>query len=133
MGRSSNWIFRAALGLLAAGGSAITSSAQELNPVPQAEADQIGALLATWQSAQPAKARRILIFWRCEGFVHGKAIEYGNKAIELAAAKTKAFSADWRSPSSPINSGSGTDADSGTPCPGLVPHVTNGLKVAASR
>ncbi len=95
MGRSSNWIFRAALGLLATGGSVITSSAQELNPVPQAEADQIGALLATWQSAQLAKARRILIFWRCEGFVHGKAIEYGNKAIELAAAKTKAFSADF--------------------------------------
>ena len=36
------------------------------------------------------------------------------------------------SPSSNINSGSGTEADSGTPCPGLVPHVTNGLNVEAS-
>ncbi|HNX36027.1 MAG TPA: hypothetical protein PKM57_15470 [Kiritimatiellia bacterium] len=47
MRRSSNWIFRAALGLLAASGSVITSSAQALNPVPQAEADHIGTLLST--------------------------------------------------------------------------------------
>ena len=31
------------------------------------------------------------------------------------------------------SSGSGTEPDSGTPCPGLVPHVTNGLSVEASR
>ena len=30
-----------------------------------------------------------------------------------------------------MSSGSGTASDSGTPCPGLVPQVTKGLKVAA--
>ena len=44
-----------------------------------------------------------------------------------------AFSADCLASSSVIISGSGTLADSGTPCPGLVPQVTNGLSPAASR
>ncbi|COV83951.1 Uncharacterised protein [Mycobacterium tuberculosis] len=44
-----------------------------------------------------------------------------------------AFSAACRSASSVISCGSGTAAASGTPWPGLVPQVTNGLNDAASR
>ena len=37
-----------------------------------------------------------------------------------------------RSTSSAASSGDGTDADSGRPCPGLVPQVTKGVSVEAS-
>jgi type 1 glutamine amidotransferase len=36
-----------------------------------------------------------LVFWRCEGFVHRDSIQMGNKALEIAAQKTKAFSVDF--------------------------------------
>lgn len=85
---------RAAAGLLAAS-VAMTAAAQDLKPVPQEQIDQISTLVGTQLTARPAKARRILVFWRCEGFVHGSALEYGNKALEIAAAKTKAFAADF--------------------------------------
>jgi hypothetical protein len=44
-----------------------------------------------------------------------------------------AFSAAARSTESAISVGSGTFADSGAPCPGLVPQVTKGVMSAASR
>ena len=49
-------------------------------------------------NASPAKAtvststpRKILIFWRCEGFFHGDGIAAGNKAFELMGEKTGAY------------------------------------------
>ena len=84
----------AAAGLLA-GAAAVSAVAQDLTPVPQEQADQISALIGAQLTAQPVKARRVLVFWRCEGYVHSKALEYGNKALELAATKTKAFTADF--------------------------------------
>ncbi len=84
---------RSAVGLLAVG-LACRAAAQNLTPVPQDKADQMAALIGDRLTARPAKARRVLVFWRCEGFVHGKALEYGNKAFELAAAQTKAFTVD---------------------------------------
>ena len=95
MQQTHSRMIRAAIGLIAVGGALVTATAQNLEPVPQEQIDQISALLGTQLTAKPAKARTILVFWRCEGFVHGKAIEYGNKAIELAAAKTKAFKVDF--------------------------------------
>ena len=46
---------------------------------------------------------------------------------------SKAFWAATLSPSSSKSSGRGTLADSWTPCPGLVPQVTNGVISLASR
>ncbi|MCL2104740.1 MAG: ThuA domain-containing protein [Kiritimatiellaeota bacterium] len=86
-------LFRAATGLLAVG-LAASAAGQELKPVPQEDVAKLEGLIGTQLTAKPAKARRVLVFWRCEGFVHGKAIEYGNKAFEVAADKTKAFSVD---------------------------------------
>ena len=50
------------------------------------------------QDALPAKAtgsttspRKVLIFWRCEGFFHGDGIAAGNKAFELMGEKTGAY------------------------------------------
>lgn len=45
-------------------------------------------------TVQPAKARRVLVMWRCEGFFHGNGIAGGNKAIEFMGRKTGAFEAD---------------------------------------
>jgi type 1 glutamine amidotransferase len=60
-----------------------------------------GAKLAKIEEALPAKAgatpkkpRKILVFWRCEGFFHAGGIAAGNKAIELMGTKTGAYTAD---------------------------------------
>lgn len=90
---------RLPLGLLSAAALALAlaASAQNLKPVPQEDVDTLNALVGTAPTAKPAKARRILVFWRCEGFVHGKGIEYGNQAIASAASRTKAYHADFSS------------------------------------
>jgi len=86
-------LYRAATGLLAVG-LAVSAAGQNLKPVPQEDVAKLEGLIGTQLTAKPSKARRVLVFWRCEGFVHDKAIEYGNKAFEIAADKTKAFSVD---------------------------------------
>ena len=50
-----------------------------------------------------------------------------------SAMYSNAFAAEVRSASVPKPAGSGTAPSSGTPCPGLVPHVTNGVIRSASR
>jgi len=47
----------------------------------------------TTSSATPIKARRVLVFYRCEGFIH-KSIPYANTAIEMMGKKTGAFTAE---------------------------------------
>ena len=59
------------------------------------DAAKLEALIGNALSAKPAKARKVLVFSKCEGFVHGDGIVYGIKAFELAAAKTGAFQADF--------------------------------------
>lgn len=39
--------------------------------------------------------RRILVFWRCEGFFHGEGIAGGNHALAVMGRKTGAFTADF--------------------------------------
>jgi hypothetical protein len=68
------------------------ATAQDLKPVPQEDAAAMSALIGKTLTVRPSHARKVLVFWRCEGFVHGKALEYGNLALELAAAQTHAFS-----------------------------------------
>ncbi|MBM3860994.1 MAG: ThuA domain-containing protein [Verrucomicrobia bacterium] len=65
--------------------------------VPELSADdlaKIEAALPVTATATPKSARKILVFWRCEGFFHGNGIAGGNKAIELMGAKTGAYTAD---------------------------------------
>lgn len=59
------------------------------------DAVKLETLIGSALRAKPAKARKILVFSKCEGFVHGEGIVYGNKALEIAAAKTGAFQADF--------------------------------------
>lgn len=42
----------------------------------------------------PEKPRRVLVFYRCEGFVHAS-IPHGNEAIKAMAEKTGAFDVDF--------------------------------------
>jgi uncharacterized protein len=44
-------------------------------------------------TAKPKKERRILLFYRCEGFIHGS-IPYANLAIQEMGRKTGAFTVD---------------------------------------
>lgn len=58
------------------------------------ELAKIEAALPARATATPKRARKILVFWRCEGFFHGSGIAGGNKAIELMGAKTGAFTTE---------------------------------------
>lgn len=53
---------------------------------------QIEANLPT--PSKPAEDRKILVFYRCEGFIH-TSIPFGNHALKAIAEKTGAFSADF--------------------------------------
>ena len=89
MGYSASFHSRV-LGLCVAGAASAAWS-QTLQPVPQADAEQLAERISAWDAARPARPRRVLVFWRCEGFVHGKALEYGNETLTRAG---KAFAAD---------------------------------------
>jgi uncharacterized protein len=80
--------------------------APEAKPAPQRPAnDNVPDLSAPdtqkIEDAVPAKAtatpkqpRKILVFWRCEGFFHGSGIAGGNKSLELIGQKTGAWTSD---------------------------------------
>ncbi|MDR2849975.1 MAG: ThuA domain-containing protein, partial [Verrucomicrobiota bacterium] len=95
MKRWSQQFLRAALGLAAVGAMSQGVFAQEIAPPPQDRVDAVTGLIGDRLTAKPAKARRVLVFWRCEGFVHRDSIAIGNKALEIAAQKTRAFAVDF--------------------------------------
>ncbi len=72
----------------------LTLNAQNLKPVPQ---EDIAKLKAIIPEKLPAKAKnsRILVFWRCEGYVHGKSIEYGLESLKQLASKYPAYKIDF--------------------------------------
>jgi type 1 glutamine amidotransferase len=73
----------------------LSASAQTTVPdIAAAELAKIETAVPAKATAKPKKARKILVFWRCEGFFHGGGIAAGNKAIELMATKTGAYTAD---------------------------------------
>jgi type 1 glutamine amidotransferase len=71
-------------------GSARAEGKPNLAPVPDNELSQIEAALPEKATATPKKPRRLLVFYRCEGFVHGS-INRGNAALEMMGKKTGAF------------------------------------------
>jgi len=56
---------------------------------------KIEAAIPATATVQPKQARRILVFWRCEGFFHGEGIAGGNHALAVMGRKTGAFTADF--------------------------------------
>ena len=64
--------------------------ARELKPLPQEEIDKIANAAPEAATKKPAKARKLLVFWRCNGFFHGS-IPRGNAALEILGKKTGAY------------------------------------------
>jgi glucose/arabinose dehydrogenase len=56
-------------------------------PVPAEDRAKIGELIDGLKLTKPESPKKILVFWRCEGFAHGKSIEYGNAMFEIATEK----------------------------------------------
>jgi type 1 glutamine amidotransferase len=56
-------------------------------PIPAEDRTKIAELIDGLKLAKPASPKKILVFWRCEGFAHGKSIEYGNAMYEITTEK----------------------------------------------
>jgi uncharacterized protein len=67
---------------------------QQVPDLSPADLEKIEAAIPAKATATPRQPRRVLVFWRCEGFFHGEGIAGGNKAIELMGKKTGAYTAD---------------------------------------
>jgi len=65
-----------------------------LQPPTQEEIAQITQAVPAKAEAAPAKPRRLLVFYKCEGAVHA-VIPATNKALEIMGQKTGAFTADF--------------------------------------
>ena len=74
------------------------AGAQEKDQTPpslsEKELQNVEQALPDSAAVKPKKDRRVLVFWRCEGFFHGHGIAVGNKAIEMMGKKTGAYSVD---------------------------------------
>ena len=56
---------------------------------------KIDAAIPSAATVKAKQARRILVFWRCEGFFHGEGIAGGNHALTSMGRKTGAYTADF--------------------------------------
>jgi type 1 glutamine amidotransferase len=65
-------------------------SPKELRKLTDEEIAKIKAATPDKAVAQPAKPRKMLIFWRCEGFFH-TVIPVANEALKIMGEKTGAF------------------------------------------
>lgn len=62
-------------------------------PLAEEKIAAINSAIPSQATAKPKQARRVLAFFRCEGFIHGS-IPFGNEALKQMAKKTKAFEVD---------------------------------------
>ncbi|MGD8501680.1 MAG: ThuA domain-containing protein, partial [Phycisphaerales bacterium] len=93
MNKRSTLISAALLGLWCL--SLATSTLQAASPetlrdLKPEEVQNIEKALPAKATVKPTKPRKLLVFWRCEGFYHG-AIPVGNRALELMGKKTGAY------------------------------------------
>ena len=70
--------------------SAAFGKERTLKPVPDALIEKIGEALPEKATAKPKKSRKVLIFWRCNGFFHGS-IPTGNEALKGVSADSPAL------------------------------------------
>ncbi len=64
---------------------------RELKQLSTAEIAQLEEVLPERPTVKPRQPRKLLIFWRCEGFFHGDAIAWSTKAFEMIGEKTGAY------------------------------------------
>ncbi len=63
---------------------------EKLPQISQQDLQKIEAAMPAKPTVTPAKPRKILVFWRCDGFFH-KSIPTANKTFEIMGKKTGAF------------------------------------------
>lgn len=73
----------------------LAATAEIKFPPLKAECEAALDRLVDASLVKAAKVRRVLVFYRCEGFVHYDSIVTGNAAFRLAAERTKAFTVDF--------------------------------------
>lgn len=69
-------------------------AAARLKPVTTEQKNLIRHALPSQPTIQPKKERRVLVFWRCGGFIH-TSIPQGNYCLEQMGEKARAFQADF--------------------------------------
>jgi type 1 glutamine amidotransferase len=80
-------------GVLAAGTPASAEPGHTFPPLSDAERQAIRAAIPQQARAAPTRPRRVLIFYRTEGYVHAS-IPYGNEALTQLGAVTGAYHAE---------------------------------------
>ncbi|MBN2019320.1 MAG: ThuA domain-containing protein [Sedimentisphaerales bacterium] len=73
-----------------AGSSRAAGSPKQLREIRAKETEWIEKALPAEGKAKPEKPRKILVFWRCEGYFH-ESIPIVNKMLETMGKKTGAF------------------------------------------
>ncbi len=66
------------------------ASPEKLRDLTADEVQKIQNAVPEKPTAQPAKPRKILVFWRCEGFFHSS-IPVVNEALKIMGQKTGAY------------------------------------------
>ena len=92
---SSTWLLAAVLSTTVLCELRAQSGGKTPPVLAPAALQKIEAAVPATAVAKPSQARRILVFWRCEGFFHGEGIAGGNHALEAMGKKTGAFTADF--------------------------------------
>lgn len=72
----------------------IQKKADRFKPLTPQQKQLIQAAVPDQLTARPNKPRRILAFFRCEGFIHGS-IPHGNECLRAIAKRTNAFEVDF--------------------------------------
>jgi type 1 glutamine amidotransferase len=67
--------------------------AESFKPLTPEQIQAVEKAIPEKATAKPKKTRRILVFYRCEGFIHGS-IPYANLALQKIGEKTGAFQVD---------------------------------------
>ena len=67
--------------------------AESFKPLSAEQKSAIENALPKEAEAKPKKARRVLVFYRCEGFIHSS-IPHANYALEMMGKKSGAFTVD---------------------------------------
>jgi type 1 glutamine amidotransferase len=83
-------MFLATLAVSIASSSGFAAERQ-LKQLSEAEIAQLEEVLPEKATVKPRQPRKLLIFWRCEGFFHEDAIAWSNKALEMIGKKTGAY------------------------------------------
>ncbi len=71
----------------------VKKKTDSFKPIPADKIAGIENAVPTEATAKPKKSRRILVFYRCEGFIHSS-IPYANLALESMGKKTGAYAVD---------------------------------------